>query len=109
MRPLELRLRGFRSYAGEDTAFSFRGRHLVGIVGPIGSGKSTILDAIAFALYGRTASIGRGTRALIHQRADATTVPLRFEVEGEGTWAGDRAEMIYETKEFGKQVTVYRV
>ncbi len=33
----------------------------------------------------------------------------RFEVEGEGTWAGDKAEMIYETKEFGKQVTVYRV
>jgi len=33
----------------------------------------------------------------------------RFEVEGEGTWAGDKVEMIYDTKEFGKQVTVYRV
>jgi exonuclease SbcC len=83
VRPLELRLRSFRSYAGDDTVFSFRDRRLVGIVGPIGSGKSTILDAIAFALYGRTATIGRATRALIHQRADSTTVALRFEVDGE--------------------------
>lgn len=83
MRPLELRLRSFRSYAGDDTVFSFRNRRLLGIVGPIGSGKSTILDAIAFALYGRTATIGRATRALIHQRADSTTVALRFEVDDE--------------------------
>lgn len=81
MRPLELRLRGFRSYAGEDTVFSFRDRSLVGVVGPIGSGKSTILDAISFALYGRTANIGRGTKALIHQRADSTSVALRFQVD----------------------------
>ena len=52
MRPLELRLRNFRSYSGEHT-FDFRERTLLGIVGPIGSGKSSLLDAIAFALYGR--------------------------------------------------------
>jgi exonuclease SbcC len=83
VRPLELRLRGFRSYAGDDTVFSFRDRRLVGVVGPIGSGKSTILDAISFALYGRTASIGRGTRALIHQRSDSTSVALRFLIDDE--------------------------
>jgi exonuclease SbcC len=83
MRPLELRLRNFRSYFGPDAAFDFRERQLVGIVGPIGSGKSSILDAIAFALYGRTPSVARGTKALIHQRADDAAVALRFEVDGQ--------------------------
>lgn len=90
MRPLELRLRNFRSYFGPEQVFDFRGRHLIGIVGPIGSGKSSILDAIAFALYGKTPSIGRSTKALIHQRADDGAVALRFEVEGE-VWEAVRS------------------
>ena len=53
------------------------------MVGPIGSGKSTILDAIAFALYGRTPRIGRDTRSLIHQRADHAAVSLRFEAKNQ--------------------------
>jgi exonuclease SbcC len=89
MRPLELRLRNFRSYFGSETVFDFRERRLVGIVGPIGSGKSSILDAIAFALYGKTPSVGRGTKALIHQRADDAAVAFRFEVEGE-VWEAQR-------------------
>jgi len=83
VRPVELRLRNFRSYFGDEAAFDFRDRRLVGIVGPIGSGKSTILDAVSFALYGRTATIGRGTKALIHQRADNAAVAFRFTVDGE--------------------------
>ena len=65
--------------------FDFRDRHLVGIVGPFGSGKSTILDAIAFALYGRTPRVNRSTRSLIHQRADHAAVALRFEDGSAGT------------------------
>jgi exonuclease SbcC len=80
MRPLELRLRNFRSYFGQDVAFDFRGRRLVGIVGPIGSGKSSILDGIAYALYAKTPTVGRSTKTLIHQRADAAAVALRFTV-----------------------------
>lgn len=82
MRPLELRLRNFRSYSGEHV-FDFRDRSLVGIVGPIGSGKSSILDGIAFALYGRTPRIGAATKTLINQRASDAAVALRFVVEGE--------------------------
>jgi DNA repair protein SbcC/Rad50 len=89
VRPIDLRLRNFRSYFGEEASFDFRGRRLVGIVGPIGSGKSSILDAIAFALYGRTASVGRGTKALIHQRAEHGAVAFRFEVDGE-VWEAQR-------------------
>ena len=83
MRPLELRLRNFRSYFGSQAAFDFRNRSLVGIVGPIGSGKSSLLDGVAFALYGRTPSEGSATSRLIHQRAGDGGVSLRFEVDGE--------------------------
>jgi exonuclease SbcC len=89
MRPLELRVRNFRSYSGEHV-FDFRERTLVGIVGPIGSGKSSILDAVAFALYGRTPRIGAATKTLINQRAGDAGVVLRFVVEGE-IWEAARS------------------
>jgi len=75
-------LRGFRSYA-DKTTFRWDGRGLVGIVGPIGSGKSSILDAIAFALYGRTPRIERDTKSLINQRRDALQLEMTFDVDGE--------------------------
>jgi len=81
MRPLELQVRNFRSYFGESPRFDFRGRSLVGVVGPIGSGKSSLLDAVAFALYGKTPAAGAGTKALIHQRTTDGAVRLRFEVD----------------------------
>jgi len=82
MRPRELTMRGFRSYRDEVT-FDLRDRRLVGVVGPIGSGKSTILDAIAFALFGKTPRVQRETRTLINQLADAAHVQLTFEVDGD--------------------------
>jgi exonuclease SbcC len=89
MRPLELRLKAFRSYRGETT-FDWRGRRLVGVVGPIGSGKSSILDAVAFALYGKTPTFERDTKSLIHQLSDECHVELRFEVDGQ-VWRAVRA------------------
>ncbi len=89
MRPLELTLRGFQSYAAEQN-FDFRDRRLLGVVGPIGSGKSSLLDGVAFALYGKTPRAGRGTKDLINQRAASAHVELWFEVEGE-IWRAVRA------------------
>ena len=63
MRPRELTLRGFRSYRDEVT-FNFRDRHLIGIVGPIGAGKSSILDGVAFALFGKTPRVQKETEEL---------------------------------------------
>ncbi|MEE8138177.1 MAG: AAA family ATPase, partial [Thermoanaerobaculia bacterium] len=89
MRPLELTLKGFQSYADQQT-FDFRDRRLVGIVGPIGAGKSSLLDGIAFALYGRTPRAGKSTKGLINQRQGSAHVELWFQVEGE-TWQAVRA------------------
>jgi exonuclease SbcC len=89
MRPRELTLHGFRSYRDRVT-FDLRDRHLIGIVGPIGAGKSTILDAIAFALYGKTPAFERDTRSLINQLTDGCHVELIFEVDGQ-IWRAQRA------------------
>ena len=89
MRPHELTVEGFRSYRNKTT-FDWRGRRLVGIVGPIGSGKSSIIDAISFALFGKTPSVERDTKSLIHQLCDQCHVELVFEVDGQ-VWRVQRA------------------
>ena len=80
MRPLSLELSGFRSYE-HLTHISFEDRNLIAIVGPTGSGKSSLLDGIAYALYGMTPRLRRGTKRLICTRSDALHVRLRFSVD----------------------------
>ncbi len=82
MLPLELSLEGFKSYK-EAEIFSFEGRMLFGIVGPTGSGKSTILEALIFALYGKTPRQERDTKKLINSQSDMARVRLLFESDGE--------------------------
>lgn len=55
MIPLKLTIRGMYSYLTEQTIdfTALTRNHLFGIFGPVGSGKSTILEAISFALYGK--------------------------------------------------------
>jgi exonuclease SbcC len=84
VRPLELTMEGFKSYADEQV-LTFDGRSLFGIVGPTGAGKSTILEAMMYALYGKTHREGRETRDLIRMGADSARVRLSFEV-GSGAW-----------------------
>ncbi|GAC1590985.1 MAG: hypothetical protein NVS3B21_09020 [Acidimicrobiales bacterium] len=51
MRPLRLQLEGFTSFRN-PTVVDFAGADYFVLVGPTGSGKSSLIDAIAFALYG---------------------------------------------------------
>lgn len=80
MRPLLLTLHGFRSYEA-TTEISFEGRSFLAIVGPTGAGKSSILDGIAFALYGKTPAVKSGTKRLICSRSEAAHIRLRFAIE----------------------------
>ena len=56
MRPLRVTMQGFGPYAGEQTLdfADLRGAGFFLITGPTGSGKTTVLDAMSFALYGVT-------------------------------------------------------
>lgn len=56
MIPIQLTLQGLYSYQEKQTIDFSRltSAHLFGIFGTVGSGKSSILEAITFALYGRT-------------------------------------------------------
>ncbi|HEX2051476.1 MAG TPA: SMC family ATPase, partial [Actinomycetota bacterium] len=81
MRPLQLEISGFRSHR-DLTTIDFSHRTLLAIVGPIGAGKSSILDAICYALYGKTPRIQRDVRSLVCSRSDAAHVRLRFSVAG---------------------------
>ena len=75
-----LHLENFKKYTAYDIEF---GEGLVGIIGKNGSGKSTIFEAILFALYGEAKT--RGNKELIRNSSaslkDAVVVELVFEFE----------------------------
>ncbi|HEX2058623.1 MAG TPA: SMC family ATPase [Actinomycetota bacterium] len=81
MKPVSLTIKGFRSHE-DTTELSFAGRRLFAIVGPTGAGKSSILDAVSYALYGATPRIRRNVKKLICTRSDSAHVRFVFEVEG---------------------------
>ncbi|WP_410608421.1 AAA family ATPase [Amycolatopsis sp. lyj-109] len=54
MRPVLLEMTGFASFR-EKTEVSFEDTDYFALVGPTGAGKSTVIDALTFALYGSVA------------------------------------------------------
>jgi DNA repair protein SbcC/Rad50 len=78
VRISSIRLLNFRQHA--DTTIDFE-TGLTGIVGANGTGKSTILEAIAWALYGSSAA--RGNRDSIRSLRAAPKAPVRVELEFE--------------------------
>ena len=51
MRPDRLEVEGFTAFR-DKAVVDFNGADLFAFVGPTGSGKSSLVDAILFALYG---------------------------------------------------------
>ena len=82
MRPLHLELEGFTAFRSR-TELDFRGVDLFALTGPTGSGKSSIIDAIVFALYGSVPRHGRRDVApIISTGRLEMKVSLEFEVAG---------------------------
>lgn len=87
MKPLTLTMSAFGPYAGETTVdFTALGTHgLYLITGDTGAGKTTIFDAIVFALYGDTSGGERKAAELRSQYAEEGTgsfVDLTFSDKG---------------------------
>ena len=83
MRPLRLDLAGFTAFR-DATTVDFTDADFFALVGPTGSGKSTVLDAICFALYGTVPRWG-GSRGIANALAPSATearVRLVFESAG---------------------------
>jgi exonuclease SbcC len=86
MKPLWLEFNSFGSYPGKESvdfsALTELGLYVV--TGPTGSGKTTIFDAMAYALYGEVPGArDKGDVRSQHASAEATSsVVFRFEVNG---------------------------
>ena len=67
MRPIKLTMQAFGPYKGEEVIdFQRLGqRNLFLITGTTGAGKTSIFDAIAYALYGEASSSDRDFKNLI--------------------------------------------
>ncbi|HEX4490072.1 MAG TPA: SMC family ATPase [Acidimicrobiia bacterium] len=84
MRPVTLELSGFGAFR-EATTVDFDGADFFALVGPTGSGKSTIIDAICFALYGTIPRYDdrRLIAPIVSTGALEAKVSLTFAVGGE--------------------------
>ena len=84
MRPVRLVAEGFSAFR-DPIDVHFDGADFFALVGPTGSGKSSILDAICFALYGNVPRYGddRLVAPVITQGSAEARVSLTFEIERE--------------------------
>jgi DNA repair protein SbcC/Rad50 len=83
MKPLNLSMQAFGPYAGRQTIDFTRlaGHPLFLIHGQTGSGKSTVFDAICFALYGETSGARTGSEMRCQYATDNLLTEIQFDFE----------------------------
>lgn len=82
MRLIRLEISGFGAFR-DPTTIDFTDSDFFALVGPTGSGKSTVIDAVCFALYGSVPRYEdkRLTRYVVTLGASESRVSLTFELE----------------------------
>ncbi len=86
MKPIYLEFCGINSFS-EKAQIDFKSLlsgGVFGIFGDTGSGKSTILDSIHFALYGEIDRVPKSFNDCINYRSDGASVTFDFEITYEG-------------------------
>ena len=113
MKPVRITVRAFGPYAAEQV-FDFAhlaGRSFFLIHGPTGAGKTSILDAICFALYGQASGTLRLPKQLRSDHADPgtlTTVTFDFRV-GERRYRVERVPEQERPKKRGSGTVVHQM
>ncbi|HEU4546198.1 MAG TPA: SMC family ATPase, partial [Microlunatus sp.] len=99
MRPVRLDLSGFAAFR-DPTVVDFTDADYFALTGPTGSGKSTVIDGLTFALYGSAPRWGRenAIQYALAPTANRCTVRLVFDV------AGQRYVVAREVRRIGKQI-----
>ncbi|WP_219836295.1 AAA family ATPase [Paenibacillus sp. R14(2021)] len=94
MKPILLRLSGLQSYreAQEVDFERLCEAGVFGIFGPTGSGKSSILDAVTLALYGKVERAANGTQGIMNQAEKTLSVAFTFDLSGGGEHKRYRVE-----------------
>ena len=82
MRPLRISIEGLRSFRAE-VGIDLGDRTRIAVIGDTGAGKSSILEAMTYALYGQTSLGGKSKQELMNDTSDVMRVVLRFRVDGE--------------------------
>jgi exonuclease SbcC len=109
MRPLVLELEGFLSYK-EKTVIDFSDLSLFAITGMTGAGKTTIIDAITFALYGKCPRFEKGASKedYISKGKDFFRVSLTFSLNDKtytvGRYLKSGKNIVVSLKENGKEI-----
>ncbi|MGL5328656.1 MAG: SbcC/MukB-like Walker B domain-containing protein [Peptostreptococcaceae bacterium] len=88
MRPIKLTISAFGPYANKQIIDfeELKGRNIFVISGKTGAGKTTIFDAISYALYGEASGESRETDSLRSHFAEEdveTYIELDFDLRGE--------------------------
>ena len=80
MIPVKLSLRNFMPYRDNVPPLYFNGIHTACISGDNGNGKSALIDAITWALWGKTRNTSKSDDPLIHLGQDEMEVEFDFAV-----------------------------
>ena len=70
MKPIRIMMQAFGSYQEQTIDFTKVDHGLFLITGDTGAGKTTIFDAITFALYGKTSGCKRDGKMMSSQYAE---------------------------------------
>ncbi|MFP7734579.1 SbcC/MukB-like Walker B domain-containing protein [Priestia aryabhattai] len=83
MKPINLTVSGLHSFREKQTVDfeALCSGGVFGIFGPTGSGKSSILDAITLALYGKVERAANNTQGILNHGENELKVAFTFELE----------------------------
>ncbi|MFC7391839.1 AAA family ATPase [Scopulibacillus cellulosilyticus] len=87
MRPIKLSVSGLHSFRDQQTVEFDKlcEAGVFGIFGPTGSGKSSLLDAMTLALYGKVERAKKNTQGIMNHAENQLSVAFTFELSGERT------------------------